>query len=465
MSPDHTAYQSPFSWRYGSPAMRAIWSELNKRKLWRRIWVAVAEIQADFGLVSPAQAAELRAHAEHVDIPRALQIEAEIHHDVMAEIRTFAEQCPLGGRILHLGMTSMDVVDNADALRVRASLDVLLPRAGELLLDLCALIERHASLPVMAFTHLQPAEPTTLGYRLAQYAQDLLADWEALSRARAGLKGKGLKGAVGVSASFAELIGLENLPAFESRLSERLDLPFFPVATQTYPRKQDYQILSDLAGLAATLHKFAFDLRILQTPAIGEWSEPFGEKQVGSSAMPFKRNPIHSEKIDSLARLLAQCPRLAWDNAAHSLLERTLDDSANRRTLLPESFLIADELLATAHKLIRGLHVDKTAIARNLAAYGPFAATERVLMALGKRGADRQAMHERLRIHAGTAWEAVRAGRPNPLFDLLADDPALAQYLSPDELRPLLDSAHYVGDAPARARAFARHIRTRLEAE
>ena len=210
------------------------------------------------------------------------------------------------------------------------------------------------------------------------------------------------------------MIGVEHLAEFEQQLSERLELPFYPVATQVYPRKQDYQVISALAGLGASLYKFAFDLRLLQSPPVGELSEPFGARQVGSSAMPFKRNPINAEKINSLARLLAQMPRLAWDNAAHSLLERTLDNSANRRTLLPEAFLICDELLRTALKIIEGLQVDEAALARNLAHYGPFAAVERVLMALGKAGADRQAMHERLRQHALVGLERYRSRASQP---------------------------------------------------
>ena len=230
---------------------------------------------------------------------------------------------------------------------------------------------------------------------------------------------------MGTGASYAELIGADRLAEFENRLSARLDLPFFPVATQVYPRKQDYLLLSHLAGLGASLHKFAFDLRLLQSSPVGELNEPFGRQQVGSSAMPFKRNPIHAEKIDSLARLLAQMPRTAWDNAANSLLERTLDDSANRRTLLPEAFLICDELLLTTKRILSGLQVNETAIRRNLATYAPFAAVERVLMALVKAGADRQVMHEYLREHSLTAWGAVQSGNPNPLAELISHDPEI----------------------------------------
>ncbi len=455
---DFSSYLSPFSWRYGSDAMRRLWSEEHKRRLWRRIWVALAEAEAEFGLVTAEQAADLRAHADEVDVERSLVIEAEIHHDLMAEVKAFAEQCKIGGGILHLGATSMDIEDNADALRLRASLDLILEGLTGLLRRFAALIEKYADTPVIAFTHLQPAEPTALGYRLAMYAQDLLEDYFTVHGLRSAVRGKGFKGAVGTSASYAELIGVERLPEFEKRLSEKLNLPFFSVAAQTYPRRQDYIIVSALAGLAASLHKFAFDLRLLQSPVIGELSEPFGEKQVGSSAMPFKRNPVRAEKINSLARYLAGLPRLAWDNAAHSLLERTLDDSADRRILLPEACLAADEILRTAADILAGLRVDESAMARNLAAYGPFAATERLLMALVKAGADRQSMHETIRQYSMSAWEAVQRGEANPLAESLCRDASLQAFLSEAEMRKLLDTTGYIGDAPLRAREMAKRI-------
>ena len=462
METNYETYQSPFTWRYGSPEMRQIWSETHKRRVWRQIWVALAEVQAEFGLVSDEQLAGLRSVEDHIDIPRALEIEAEIQHDLMAELHTFAEQAPLGGSRLHLGATSTDVEDNADVLRMRQALDLLLISLRRLLLSFVEQIETWADAPLIAFTHLQPAEPSTLGYRLAGYAQDLLMDWQALHEVRDGLRGKGFKGAVGSGAGYAELIDAERLTEFEGRLSEKLELPFFPVASQVYPRKQDYQVVSALAGLGGSLYKFAFDLRLLQSPLIGEWAEPFGKKQVGSSAMPFKRNPISAEKIDSLARQLAGLPRLAWDNAAHSLLERTLDDSANRRTLLPEAFLICDELLRTASRLINGLVLNQPAMQRNLAIYGPFAAIERVLMALVKAGADRQVMHERLRLHSLAAWAALQAGTSNPLEELLTADAELLVYLPAEEIVCLLDASTHLGDAPQRALALAEQIHTLL---
>ncbi len=458
-----TSYQSPFSWRYGSDEMRRIWSEHNKRLLWRRIWVSLAETQAEYGLVSAPQAADLRAHAQEIDLPRALEIEAEIKHDLMAEVRTFAEQARMGGGILHLGATSMDIEDNADALRLRQSLDLSLAALRDVLRTLSRLIDQYADTPLIAFTHIQPAEPSTLGYRLAQYAQDLLEDFKALHAQRAAVRGKGFKGAVGTGASYAELIGVENLTAFEEKLSARLDLPFFPVSTQTYPRKQDYFVLAALAGLGASLHKLAFDLRVLQSPPIGELSEPFGGKQVGSSAMPFKRNPIRAEKVDSLARYLAGLPRVAWDNASLSLLERTLDDSANRRIILPEAFLAADELLRTVNEILSGLCVDEKALARNLSLYGPFAATERVMMAAVKAGADRQEMHERIREQSMSAWEAVRAGAANPLVERLCKDTGIGRYLTESDIRRLMDYSSHLGDAPPRARELCQLISSVIE--
>ena len=265
---DFTQYQSPFSWRYASPEMRSIWSEIHKRQLWRQIWTALARAQQAFGLVSQDQLTELEAHAGQVDLERALEIEAEIHHDLMAELKVFAEQCPGAGGILHLGATSMDIEDNADAQRLCQAMELVLQRLDGLLLVLADQIDFGADLPVMAFTHLQPAEPTTLGYRLASYAQDLLEDRKTLTGVRAAIRGKGFKGAVGTGAAYADLIGLQNFAAFEESLSKYLKLPFYPVSAQTYPRKQDYQVVSALAGLVASLHKMAFDLRLLQSPPI-----------------------------------------------------------------------------------------------------------------------------------------------------------------------------------------------------
>jgi adenylosuccinate lyase len=461
---DHETYLSALTWRYGSDAMRRLWSEAEKRRLLRRFWVALAEAQAEVGLVTPAQVEDLRAHQDQVDIARAEAFERELRHDLMAEIRTFAEQCPVGGPIIHLGATSMDVLDNVDALRLRKSLDLLVAQLERVLQLLAQRIEAEAHKPVIAFTHIQPAEPTTIGYRLAQYGQDLLMDLGELRRVRDSIRGKGLKGAVGTSASYTQLLVGSDISAqeLERRVLERLGLEAFPVATQTYPRKQDWLVLNALAGVCGSLHKFAFDLRLLQSPPFGEWSEPFGEKQVGSSAMPFKRNPITAENIDSLTRLVATLPRVAWDNAALSLLERTLDDSANRRLILPESLLLTDEVLQRAEKLVAGLQIWPGPSARNLRDYGIFAATERVLMAAVKAGGDRQVLHEVIREHSLAAWAELQAGRTNPLAGRLAGDERIAKYLSADTVWSLLDASGHVGDAPERSLAFAAAIRQAL---
>jgi adenylosuccinate lyase len=447
----HDTYLSAFTWRYGTPEMRAIWSEHNKRLTWRRIWVALATAQHTLGLVTSEQLADLQANMENIDIERALAIENEIRHDLMAEIRTYAEQCKVGGGIIHLGATSMDIVDNADVIRVSQSLELILAQLRELLLVLSDQIEEWSDVACMAYTHLQPAEPTTVGYRLAQYAQDLLMDYRELRFFRERLRGKGFKGAVGTSAAYVELFGFEDAQRMEFLAMHKLGLETFAATTQVYPRKQDYRILHAVAGLGASLHKATYDVRILQIPAFGEWSEPFASKQVGSSAMPFKRNPIMSENIGSLSRYLASLPQVAWDDAAGSLLERTLDDSANRRIILPSAFLCASEILRNALRLFSGLKFDHSAIIRNLEIYGPFAATERILMAGVRAGGDRQHLHEILRLHSLSAWERIRLGEPNPLAELLSQDETIRSLLPDVDLYDLLDAGTHVGYAPQNA--------------
>ncbi|MBK9053665.1 MAG: adenylosuccinate lyase [Chloroflexi bacterium] len=446
--------------------MRHIWSEVHKRRLMRRVWVALATAQHEAGLVTAAQLADLQSQMDHIDIARALDIEKETRHDVMAEIRTFAEQCPVGGGIIHWGATSADITDNVDVLRLRDAAAILLARLRDLLLALAERIETTAHLPVMAHTHIQPAEPTTLGYRFAVYAQDLLDDYHDLDRLRRTLRGKGLKGAVGTQASYQEMLAGTDVTAenMEAAAMHVLALPYFPIATQTYTRQQDLRVQQTLAGIAASLHKFALDFRILQSPPFGEWAEPFGQKQVGSSAMPFKRNPINTENICSLARYVAGLEQPAWDNASQAILERSLDDSANRRLFQPEAFLAVDEILARAVALVQGMVIDEGAIARNLAIYGPFAATERVLMSLVAAGASRQDGHEWLRENSLRAWQAVQEGAAaNPLLDYLAQDSRLLAYLTPPQIETLMHAEDHVGTARGRALALAQTIRTEID--
>ncbi|GAC1308799.1 MAG: adenylosuccinate lyase [Vulcanimicrobiaceae bacterium] len=425
------------------------------------MWVALAESQARSGLISAAELADIRKHRNDIDIAAAHAIEREIGHDLMAEIRVFAAQASVGGGKIHLGATSMDVEDTVETYRMRRALGLLGESLHALLAAFAAQIDDHADRVCMGYTHLQPAEPTTVGYRLAIYAQDLLIDEAQWRAAFDALTAKGIRGAVGTSASYERLLHGSGRRAKdqEADVLAHFDLSARDVATQTYPRKLDYLVLSSLAGLGATLSKFALDMRVLSSPGFGEMFEPFGNKQVGSSAMPFKRNPVMAERIDSLARLLVGYADTAWQNAATNMLERTLDDSANRRTILPEAFLCADELLALARKIVAGLRLDERRIAQNLRTFGPFAGSEAVMMEAVKAGADRQVLHESIRDAAMTAYERLAAGGDNPLAALLADNDELTKYLDPAEIRSLLDPTDHIGDAPERARALVARIK------
>lgn len=444
--------------------MRQLWSEVHKRMLMRQVWIALATAQLNAGLVTQEQLADLKRHQDEIDIERAREFEKDTRHDVVAEIRAYAEQCQVGGAIIHWGATSADITDNVDVLRTREATRVLIARLEELLSAFANLIETTAKLPVIAYTHIQPAEPTTLGYRLSIYGQDLLEDLTTLQAIEQGVRGKGFKGAVGTQAAFVEMLEGTGVSAFELEADAMsiLDLAYYPITTQIYPRRQDFDILSALAGIAASLHKFALDFRFMQSPAIGEWAEPFHQKQTGSSAMPFKRNPIKSENICSLARYIAGLPAVAWNNASQSILERSLDDSANRRILLAEAFLAADEILMQAERIVNGMKVDKVAIARNMQRYGVFSATERLLTALVSAGADRQEAHEWLRAASVSAWESVEQGEDNPLPELLLADERVNRYLEEQQVRALFSVESYIGTAADRALGLVKRIRFRV---
>jgi len=460
---DYDTYLSVFTWRYGSREMRQLFSEVATRATWRRIWLALAEAEAEKGLVTQEELEDIRAYADtsKVDIKRAHEVERQIRHDLMAEIKVFAEQAKKGGGKIHLGATSADIEDNADAMKIRAALDIILTRLVNCLDAASRKIKEYYDLPCMGWTHLQPAEPTTVGYRLAQYAQDLVTDIRYVEfLLEKVVKGKGLKGSVGTSSSFKELLsGICEPSELESAFLSKLGLDAYFVSTQTYPRKLDLLVLSTLSSIAQSAHKFAFDVRLMQSPVFGEWSEPIGERQVGSSAMPFKRNPVLSERICSLARFVAVLPQVAFSNAASTLLERTLDDSANRRVIIPESFLAVDEILILYDKVMSGLQIYEKVIERNLRRFAPFSATERLLMKLVKAGESRQEMHELIRAYSFKAWKAVLEGEENPLIDLLASDDKIASKLSRSEIEYILGSASFkeqVGDAPQRCLEFLR---------
>lgn len=456
---DFKTYQSPFSWRYGSEEMRLIWSEENKYKIWRQIWVEMAAAQAEHGLVSKEELEDLKNNQDNIDIEKIWEIEKETHHDVVAAIREFAEKAKTGGGKIHAGATSMDIVDNTDTLRTKQSLEIVEKNLKNLLQEFVKQIEKYADVPCMGFTHLQSAEPTTIGYRLSIYAQDLLSDLELLHFVNTHLKAKGLKGAVGTQASYEKLLGKENAQKMEEKVMEKLGLNTSLISNQVAPRKIDLFVAQVLSSIAGSLYKFAFDLRIMQSPGFGEWQEPFGKSQVGSSAMPFKKNPIKAENICSLARLVESLSKNAWENASLSLLERTLDDSGNRRTYIPEMFLAIDEMLVSATKIISGLIVHEKQVQNNLEKYAPFAATESILMESVKNGADRQTLHEILRNIAMESWNETQENKPNPMSALLIKNEEIKKSLSEKEIIELLDVKEHIGTAPDRARKLVAEIK------
>ena len=461
MEYNHSTYISPLTWRYGSEEMKHIFSEEHKRKLLRRVWIALARAESKAGLVTDEQVKELEAHKDDINIERATEIENTIHHDLMAEIKTYAEQCPKAGGIIHLGATSMDALDNADAVRFKEAMNLTIQRLDDLISVLADKAEEYKNVPTMAFTHIQPAEITTIGYRLSQTLQDLADDRKNAKEVLSSIKGKGMKGAVGTAASYTVLLSGTGISAeeLEKMVMDELGIEAFSAATQTYTRKQDLKIIAVLSSIAVTLHRFSLDLRILQSPPIGEFSEPFGKKQVGSSAMPFKRNPINSEKICSLSRMVESQYQAAWMNASSSILERTLDDSANRRIFIPEAFIAMDEMLLTELKVVKGMNIHSTATERLMSDYGIFAATERLLMELGRKGADRQEMHEVIREESLAAWQSVQEGKGNPLKNNLMKDERIREYLSESEIASLLDAHDYTGDAALRTEMVIKEAR------
>ncbi len=455
-SQNYSNYQSPFSWRYGSEEMRKIFSEENKYKIWRKIWVALAKAQNEQGVVSDEELKDLQENIDNISIERIWEIEKDTSHDVVAAIKEFAENAKIGGGKIHLGATSMDINDNGETIRYWQGLEIVESKLLKVIEGFAVKIKEYADTPVLAYTHLNPAEPTTLGYRFAFYAQDLLKDLEILKFVKQNLKAKGMKGAVGSAASYTEI--LDDPERMERSVMEQLGLEADIVSTQVYTRKTDYLIITLLNSIASSLAKFANDFRILQTPLYGEWSEPFGSKQVGSSAMPFKKNPINSEKICGLARILNQYPAAILENATYSYLERTLDDSSTKRVIMPESFLIIDEILKTAEKLVSGMVINVERINLNLEKYGSFAATEKIIITAVKKGADRQEMHEVLRAISMQAWTDIQTGSENPLEGLLINNEEIKKYMNSEEIKNLLDAKSHVGNAPKKALTIVEKI-------
>ena len=451
-------YQSPFSWRYGSVKMRELFSEVNKRKTWRKVWVSLAKAQAKQGLVSKAELADIIKNQKRIDIKKAQDLEVDLKHDLMAEVRVFASQAKIGGGKIHFGATSQDIEDNADILIFQEALKMVEVNLKELIKTWAKRIEENKNLICMAYTHLQPAEPTTLGYRFSFYAQDLLHDLEFVQFIKKQLKGKGLKGAVGNSASYVSIAGTK-AQQLEDDFLKDLKIKAFDITSQVYPRKLDYLLLTCLSAIAQSLYKFAFDLRILQSGPFGELAEPFGKKQIGSSAMPFKRNPQTSEKICALARYIAGQTKISWDYAANSLLERTLDDSAGRRMIFPDSFLAVDEILTQTNIVVNGLVINKKNIEKNLNTFGPFSALESILLKSTKNGANRQKIHEILREHALNAYDNIQKTGNNNLFETVANDKIITKFLTKIEIDSLSNYKSHIGMAVKKSQDTTQKIK------
>jgi adenylosuccinate lyase len=446
----------PLTGRYASLAMRRLFSQAARIGLWRRLWLELMRAERDLGVEIPPEAlAQLEAHLEptEAEIARASEIERDTRHDVMAHIRTLAEVAPAAGPYLHLGATSCYVTDNADLVVLRQAIDLLIGRATAVVAALAEFARTHRGLPCLGHTHFQPAQPTTVGKRACLWLADLLGDLERLEAERARLLLRGAKGTTGTQASFLQLLGDgSKVRELDRRIAAAFGFPgSYPVTGQTSPRKPEFYLLACLSGIAQSAHKFASDIRLLA--GLKELDEPFGEGQVGSSAMPYKRNPMHCERITSLARYLISLePNAAW-TAASQWLERTRDDSANRRLTLPEAFLTADAILLLWRSVAEGLEVHPAMVRRNLEEELPFMASEEILLAAAARGGDRQKLHERLRVLSREAGSRVKeGGERNPLLELVASDPAFR--LDAERLAELLDAGRFVGRAPEQVSDF-----------
>jgi adenylosuccinate lyase len=453
----HDVYQNPLNTRYASREMSAIWSDQRKHTTWRRLWVALAEAERELGLAITAdQVAELRAHIDDIDFARAGEYERQLRHDVMAHVHAYREQCPTAGGIIHLGATSCYVTDNAELTQIRDGLQIIRARLVQAIDALATFAVTHRDLPCLGFTHLQPAQPTTVGKRATLWCYDLVLDLEEIEHRRATLKFRGVKGTTGTQASFLQLFGGDHgkVEALDQLVTQKMGFAAtYAVTGQTYSRKVDAQVLAALSGVGQSAHKAGTDLRLLQSRK--EIEEPFEEKQIGSSAMAYKRNPMRAERMCALARFAMSLAANGDQTAATQWMERTLDDSANRRLSLPQSFLAIDAVLILYASIARGLVVYPRVIAQHLADELPFMATEEVLMSGVQAGGDRQELHERIRVHSQAAARQVKEqGAANDLLSRLAADPAFAKV----DLTGALDPRRYFGRAPEQVDAYIANV-------
>jgi adenylosuccinate lyase len=455
-------YENPLISRYASAEMSELWSAQRKFGTWRRLWVALAEAEAELGLpITRGQIEQLAAHVDDIDFEAAARYERKLRHDVMAHVHAYGDVCPDARAIIHLGATSCYVTDNADLILLREGLQRIAGRTAAVVDGLATFAQRHRDLACLGYTHFQPAQPTTVGKRACLWAHDFALDLAEIEHRIAGLKALGSKGTTGTQASFLELFHGDHAKVrkLEELVCRKIGFASaYVVSGQTYSRKIDAQILGVLSGVAQSAHKMATDLRLLAHRK--EIEEPFEKDQIGSSAMAYKRNPMRSERICSLARFISSLESSAAQTASVQWLERTLDDSANRRLTLPQAFLAADAVLILCRNVTQGLVVYPKVIAASLAAELPFMATENILMQAVSAGGDRQDLHERIRRHSQAAAAVVKEqGGRNDLLDRLAADPAFSKI----DLAAVLEPMQYVGRAPEQVDEFVAEVASPIQ--
>ena len=460
-------YQSPLAQRYASKEMQALFSNDKKFRTWRRLWIALAQSEQELGLdISDEQIAELIAHQDDINYDVARQREKEVRHDVMSHVYAYGCQCPKAKGIIHLGATSCYVGDNTDLILMHEAMELVKRKLVNVMARLEKFALQYKDLPVLAFTHFQPAQPTTLGKRASIWAHDLLMDYEELCWLLEHKKLLGCKGTTGTQASFMELFDgdTDKVKKLDQLIAEKMGYDAcYPVSTQTYSRKYDFRVLSVLSSIAQSAHKFSNDIRLLQH--LKEVEEPFEKSQIGSSAMAYKRNPMRSERMASLANYVISDVMNPAIVAATQWFERTLDDSANKRISVPEAFLAVDGILDLYLNITEGLVVYPKVIESHLMNELPFMATENIMMDCVKMGGDRQELHEAIRVHSMAAGRVVKEeGKPNDLLQRIADDPRFPMNL--EQLQAIMKPANFVGRSLQQTEEFfAEHIDPILEKE
>ena len=452
-------YTSPLSERYASKEMQYIFSPDKKFRTWRKLWIALAETEKELGLdITEEQIEELKAHADDINYDVAKEREKVVRHDVMSHVYAYGKQCPNAKGIIHLGATSCYVGDNTDIILMSEALEIVRKKLINVIAELAKFADAHKNLPTLAFTHFQPAQPTTVGKRATLWMQEFMMDLEDLEYVKGSLKLLGSKGTTGTQASFLELFDgdQETIDKIDPMIAKKMGFETcYPVSGQTYSRKVDTRVVNVLAGIAASAHKRSNDIRLLQH--LKEIEEPFEKTQIGSSAMAYKRNPMRSERIASLSRYVMVDAMNPAITSATQWFERTLDDSANKRLSVPEGFLAIDGILDLCLNVVDGLVVYPKVIEKRLMSELPFMATENIMMDAVKAGGDRQELHERIRELSMEAGRNVKEkGLDNNLLELIAADPAFN--LSLEELQKTMDPAKYVGRAPVQVDAYLKNI-------